>query len=180
MRSRPSRTVAPMTTAPRAERPAMAEYGVPDDLDGVLPWSWAEERLLASRNLWVVTASAAGRPHAMPVWGVWLPESSTCVFSCAPSSRKARNLAENPQATVAVDHTVEVVTVEGSTRLVTPDEASVALDAYVAKYYEDEAAWDGAKEFLAQNLIVELTPERAFGIIEDEVDFSQRATKWVW
>ena len=29
-------------TTPRAERPAMADYGVPDELDGVLPWSWAE------------------------------------------------------------------------------------------------------------------------------------------
>jgi PPOX class probable F420-dependent enzyme len=165
---------------PRAERPAMAEYGVPEDLEGVLAWSWAEERLLASRNLWVVTASADGRPHAMPVWGVWLPEPSTFLFSCAPSSRKAANLAANPRATVAVDHTVEVVTVEGTTRTVTPDEAADGLDAYVRKYYEDESAWDGAKAFLAQNLIVELTPERAFGIIEDEVDFSQRATKWVW
>jgi hypothetical protein len=34
--------------------------------------------------------------------------------------------------------------------------------------------------FLAQNKVVEVTPERAFGIIEDEVDFSQRATRWVW
>ena len=33
---------------------------------------------------------------------------------------------------------------------------------------------------MAENLTVEVTPERAFGIIEDEVDFSQRATKWVW
>ena len=158
----------------------MKEYGVPDDLDGVLPWSWAEERLLASRNLWVVTASAAGRPHAMPVWAVWLPEPSAFLFSCAPSSRKARNLAENPQVTVAVDHTVEVVTVEGTARFVTIDEVAEGLAAYVRKYYEDESTWEGAKEFVAQNKVVLVTPERAFGIIEDEEDFSQRATKWVW
>jgi nitroimidazol reductase NimA-like FMN-containing flavoprotein (pyridoxamine 5'-phosphate oxidase superfamily) len=158
----------------------MKEYGVPEDLEGVLPWSWAEERLLASKNLWVVTASAAGRPHAMPVWGVWLPEPSTFVFSCAPSSRKAANLKANPQVTVAVDHTVEVVTVEGSARLVTPDEAEAGIDAYLRKYYEDESGWDDARAFLGENLIVEVVPERAFGIIEDEVDFSQRATKWVW
>jgi hypothetical protein len=158
----------------------MAEYGVPDDLEGVLPWSWAEERLLASRNLWVVTASSVGRPHAMPVWGVWLPEPSTFLFSCAPSSRKARNLAENPRATVAVDDTVEVVSVEGTTRTVQPDEVADGLDAYVRKYYEDEGAWAGAKEFLAQNLIVELLPQRAFGVIETEEDFGPRATRWVW
>jgi PPOX class probable F420-dependent enzyme len=158
----------------------MKEYGVPDDLEGVLPWSWAEERLLASRNLWVITASADARPHAMPVWGVWLPEPSTFLFSCAPSSRKAANVKANPQVTVAVDHTVEVVTVEGRARFVTPDEASDGIDAYVRKYHEDEAAREESRAFLAQNLIIEVVPERAFGIIEDEVDFSQRATKWVW
>jgi len=169
-----------MTTTPTAQRPAMKEYGVPDDLDGVLPWSWAEERLLASRNLWVVTASAAGRPHAMPVWGVWLPEPSAFLFSCAPSSRKARNLAENPQATVAADHTVEVVTVEGTTRFVTPDEVADGIDAYVRKYHEDESAQEAAKQFVGENTVVLLTPERAFGIIETEEDFGPRATKWVW
>ncbi len=158
----------------------MAAYGVPDDLEGVLPWSWAEERLLASKNLWVVTASAAGRPHAMPVWGAWVPATSTFVFGCAPNSRKARNVAENPHVTVAVDDTEEVVVVEGTARTVVPDDVGPALDAYVAKYYEDETEWPEAKEFMAENLTLEVTPERAFGIIEDEVDFSQRATKWVW
>ena len=158
----------------------MKEYGVPDDLEGVLPWSWAEERLLASRNLWVVTASADARPHAMPVWGAWLPERSTFFFSCATSSRKVRNLRANPQVTVAVDHTVEVVTVEGTARFVTADEVGDGIDVYLAKYYEDESGWDDARAFLGQNLMVEVDPERAFGIIEDEVDFSQRATKWVW
>ncbi len=31
--------------SPVVERPQMSDYGVPDDLDGVLPWEWAEERL---------------------------------------------------------------------------------------------------------------------------------------
>jgi hypothetical protein len=29
-------------------------------------------------------------------------------------------------------------------------------------------------------VIVEVTPERAFGIIESEDDFARRATRWVW
>ena len=28
------------------DRPDMAGYGVEDDLDGVLPWTWAVERLV--------------------------------------------------------------------------------------------------------------------------------------
>jgi len=167
-------------TTPRSERPEMAAYGVPDALEGVLPWSWAEERLSACRNFWVVSVAPDGRPHAMPVWGIWLPDPGTFTFSCAPTSRKARNFATNPQATVAVDHTVEVVVVEGTVSPVDPVEADEALTAYVAKYWDTEPERDEGKAFVGQNLVLELTPERAFGIIEDEVDFSQRATRWVW
>ena len=84
-------------TTPRAERPDMSDYGVPADLADVLPWSWAEERLLRNKNFWVITASAKGRPHALPVWGVWMPDSSTFAFSCSPNARKARNIRANPQ-----------------------------------------------------------------------------------
>ncbi len=54
---------------PRAERPHMPDYGVDTPSWVPLPWSWAAERLLANRNYWVVTVSAAGRPHVLPVWG---------------------------------------------------------------------------------------------------------------
>lgn len=165
---------------PRIERPAMADYGVPEELDGVLPWSWAEERLLASRNFWVVTASSGGRPHAMPVWGVWCPWTGTFVFSCSPNSRKAHNLRANPQATVAVDDTVEVVVVEGAVRPVVAAEVDAELDAYVARYWDTEEERAEGKAFVAGHDCWELTPERAFGIIETEEDFARRATRWVW
>src|SRR5215212_4868336 len=64
-----------LSTMPQVERPAMADYGVPIDPAGALPWTWAQERLVRNKNYWVVTASANGRPHALPVWGVWLAET---------------------------------------------------------------------------------------------------------
>jgi nitroimidazol reductase NimA-like FMN-containing flavoprotein (pyridoxamine 5'-phosphate oxidase superfamily) len=179
------RSVAAMPD-PRAVRPSMADYGVPADLDGVLPWSWAEERLVRNRNYWVVTASASGRPHALPVWGVWrtdtdgAPGASGLAFSCAPSARNSRNLAENPQACVTVDDTVECVSVEGVARPVTDAaERAAIVDQYARKYAEP----DGREElagFVAQHALWFVTPERAFGIIEREEEFSARATKWVW
>jgi hypothetical protein len=33
---------------------------------------------------------------------------------------------------------------------------------------------------MRENTIFEVTPERAFGIIEREDEFAQRATRWVW
>ncbi|MDQ3146483.1 MAG: pyridoxamine 5'-phosphate oxidase family protein, partial [Actinomycetota bacterium] len=55
----------------------MPGYGIwgPTEGRGVLPWSWAEERLASSHRYWVASVGPAGQPHAMPVWGVWLTGS---------------------------------------------------------------------------------------------------------
>ncbi len=162
----------------------MADYGVPTDPGGTLPWTWAEEHLVANKSYWVVTASASARPHAMPVWGVWLPGTERFWFSCAPSARKARNLAENPQCVVTVDDTVECISVEG--RAFAVDQASGGTDvdhavtSYVEKYWPDVAVHPEMEAFVRRNAIFEVTPERAFGIIEREEEFSQRATRWRW
>ncbi|MFN8036612.1 MAG: pyridoxamine 5'-phosphate oxidase family protein [Acidimicrobiia bacterium] len=165
---------------PRAERPAMRDYGVPDALDGVLPWSWAEQRLDACRNFWVVTASPDARPHAMPVWGIWLPGPDRFAFSCSPNARKARNLRANPRMTVAVDDSVECVSVEGRAHPLTGDDREPVIASYVEKYEPDPAKRAGQADFLRAHAMWAMVPERAFGIIEREEEFSARATRWVW
>jgi nitroimidazol reductase NimA-like FMN-containing flavoprotein (pyridoxamine 5'-phosphate oxidase superfamily) len=165
---------------PEVQRPAMAAYGVPDDLDGALPWSWADTRLSSSRNFWVVTASSDARPHAMPVWGVWLSTLVRFAFSCAPQSRKARNLRTNPQIVVMVDDTVECVSLEGRAREIAGDEVDVFVDAYARKYETEPDKQTALAAFMRENSIFEVTPERAFGIIEREDEFSKCATRWVW
>ncbi len=167
-------------TTPRAERPAMKDYGVPDDLTDVLPWSWAEERLLRNRNYWVVTSSAKGRPHSMPVWGVWLPDSSTFAFSCSPNARKARNMRENPQVAFTIDDTIECVSVEGRARELAPDRQRPAAETYAVKYEPDPAKAADMVTFVMSHSMWEVVPLRAFAIIEREDEFAQRATRWVW
>ncbi len=160
----------------------MSDYGVPDDLDGVLPWSWAEERLVANRNYWVVTASAAARPSSMPVWGVWLPATERFWFSCSPNARKARNVAANPQCAITVDDTVECVSLEGTARLVDPaidpEPVAAMVAAYLVKYWDDPAVHPEMEAFLRSHAIFEVTPLVAFGIIERDDEFAQRATRW--
>jgi hypothetical protein len=169
-----------MHRVPRAERPAMADYGVADDLDGVLPWSWADERLTACRNFWIVTATTAARPHAMPTWGVWHSEVERFAFSCAPRSRKARNLRANPQIVVAADDTVECVSVEGRAHEIVGVDADPYVDRFARKYEDDPVKQAELAAFVRTNLIFEVIPDRAFGIIEREEEFSARATRWVW
>jgi general stress protein 26 len=161
----------------------MADYGVPADPAGALPWSWAQERLVANRNYWVVTASASARPHAMPVWGVWLADQDHFWFSCSPNARKARNIRANPQCVIAVDDTVECVSVEGRGRLVDPasDPAvDEAIASYLTKYWADPAVHTDMESFLRSHAFVDVTPDRAFGIIEREEEFASRATRWRW
>ncbi|MBA3267912.1 MAG: pyridoxamine 5'-phosphate oxidase family protein [Acidimicrobiia bacterium] len=169
---------------PTVERPSMSDYGVPADPAGTLPWAWAQERLVGNRNYWVVTASASARPHAMPVWGIWLPETDRFWFSCSPNARKARNIAENPRCVVTVDDTVECISVEGRARVVDQARDGDAIDhavaGYLTKYWDDPAVHPEMNTFVRSHAIVEVTPELAFGIIERDDEFAQRATRWRW
>ena len=165
--------------APRGERPNMPDYGVDTEAWAPLDWSWAAERLAGNRNFWVVTASATGRPHALPVWGVWDDGDLQFCFSCGPRSRKARNLAENPSCVFTVDDTVECLSIEGTAR---PVPAGERQDAWVARYLAkyQPLAPDLSAEFIRANAVFEVTPERAFAIIEREDEFSNRATRWTF
>ncbi len=157
----------------------MPDYGVDTPSWVPLPWSWAAERLIANRNFWVVTVSAAGRPHALPVWGVWDDDDERFGFSCGPRARKARNLEANGRAVIMTADTVECVSIEGRATPVRDDEGQARwIERYLAKY--QPLAPSISADFLRQNLIVEFEPERAFGIIEREEEFSTRATRWVF
>lgn len=174
---------------PVAERPSsMADYGVPADTEGLLPWSWAEERLAASRNCWVTTVDARGRPHSMPVWGVWLRGRERWWFSCAATSAKVRRLETNPHVVVAADNTVDVVSLEGVAVRDDGRYLDEVVDAYLAKYGAEiidaeetpEEARASLSEFIAAGSAYLVTPRVAFGVIEHAEDFGQRATRWRW
>jgi hypothetical protein len=118
---------------PTAARPKFPPgYGISKDPGGVLPWSWATERLLAGRNFWVATTRPDGRPHAMPVWGVWL--DGAAYFGASPESRKARNLARDPRVIVHLESGDEVVVLEGEAE-------RVELDERIAEAFQQKYDW---------------------------------------
>jgi PPOX class probable F420-dependent enzyme len=169
-----------MTPAsPRAERPWMPDYGVDSPGWEALPWAWAAERLAANKNFWVVTVSGDGRPHALPVWGVWDNDEGRFAFSCSPRARKARNLAANPRAVVMTDDTVECLSVEGRAEPVRDEvRREQWIERYLARYRPISP--DISADFLRQHLMMEFVPERAFAVIEREDEFSTRATRWTF
>ncbi len=155
----------------------MPEYGVDTPDWQPLPWKWAAERLVANRNYWVVTVSGSGRPHSLPVWGVWDDDEHRFGFSCGASARKARNIADNPTVVVACSDTVECVSVEGVATILADDEERRErwIERYVEKY---EPGSETMAEFVSGHLVIEVEPDRAFGIVEREDEFSTRATRW--
>src|SRR3954467_12923982 len=115
----------------RSERPSMPTgYGIATGDDGQLPWSWVERECTKSRNYWICTTRPDGRPHAMPVWGLWF--DGALVFSTDPASTKGRNLAARPDVVVHLESGDDVVIVEGRVR----ELASSRLVEYCDRYEE--------------------------------------------
>ena len=157
---------------PTASRPYAPNYGIKaaNEGSGLLPWSWAEQRLQKCKNFYLSTVSPEGRPHVMPLWGLWL--DSKFFFSTGKNSRKARNLAGNPHCTVATGNAEEAVILEGTASLVSDRQlCSRFVQAVSEKYKFDMGGY-------AEEPIYALQPRRAFGLIEK--DFVGSATRWTW
>jgi hypothetical protein len=106
-------------------------YGAPAPPGELLPWSWAEQRLVAARNYWIATTRPDGRPHCRPVWGVWLSDG----FWFSTGSLARHNLAANPQITLHLESGDEVVILEGVAAAVTgAGQLQGFLAAYNRKY----------------------------------------------
>jgi PPOX class probable F420-dependent enzyme len=159
-----------MSAAPRASRPNMPGYGIvsADEGDGLLPWSWAAEHLGSTRNYFLATTRADGRPHVMVVWGLWLDD--TFQFSTDKGSRKAKNLTDNPRCVVCPDDGDEAVIVEGVAERLDPSARGRFITEYQAKYAYDVSA-------LAE-LIYVVRPRVVFGQIEKT--FTKSATRWIF
>jgi len=165
-----------VTAEPRATRPHMPGYGIagPASGTGLLPWSWAVERLSGSHDYWLATAGSSGQPHVMPVWGVWL-DGAVC-FSSGLRSRKARDLAARPACTLTTDDAQQPVVVEGTAEPVTNVEGVRAFAAAIdAKYGTDYGV-----EFYdpALNGVWRVAPVWAFGLVQD--DFTGSPTRWTF
>jgi nitroimidazol reductase NimA-like FMN-containing flavoprotein (pyridoxamine 5'-phosphate oxidase superfamily) len=153
---------------PKAGRPHMPGYGLPRTRRGLLSWAWAKRRLTGSRNYWLVTVRPDGRPHAMPVWGVWV--DGAFHFSSGRRSRKTRNLLRNPRCVVCTDRAHEAVIVEGAAREVrSPAELARLAAPYRRKY----APWTLDPDL---GPVYRVRPRVAFGMHEKR--FLSAATRW--
>jgi PPOX class probable F420-dependent enzyme len=152
----------------RVDRPFAPGYDFvgEDEGDGLLPFEWVVDRLNESHNLWLVTTFPDGRPHAMPVWGVWV--DAAVHLSTGGESRKAKNLARDPRCVVTTEDGRRAVTVEGTARRVEMTDAFV--DAYRDKYDMDIRT-------MADSPVFAVAPSRIIAI--DESRFATAPTRFI-
>ncbi len=141
-----------------------------------LPWAWAVDQLTRARHYWISTTRPDGRPHARPVWGVWLDD----VFYFSTGSLAAGNLASNPEITVHVESDAgEAVIVEGIvSELRGRPRLRRVLDIYNEKYH-----WDMSPDS-PEGPLLAVTPRVVFGWVSDPsgldcgARFHGTATRW--
>jgi len=166
----------PHSSQPKSTRPHMPGYGVPKGTKGLLPWSWAEQRLKKSHNYWITTVKPDGSPHTMIVWGLW--SDGMFLFSTGRQSRKARNLAQNPSCVVCTEQAHEAVIVEGlAEELMDVDARRRMLALYERKYKFDMSAM--ADDILSlKEPIYAVRPKVVFG--QPEKGYPSKATRWLF
>lgn len=166
---RTPKKAAAATPSPIASRPHMPGYGMPTGIKGLLPWTWAEERLRKSHNYYVVTVRPNATPHAMPVWGIWV--DGRMYFSTGSQSVKARNLAANASCTICTEKASEAVVVEGTASSITDAARIAELSSHYSRKY---------KSFTLDpkmGPIFEVRPKVAFGLREKTF---KSTTRWTF
>jgi hypothetical protein len=151
----------------------------------LMDWSAAAEQLAALPKYWLATGRASGRPHVMPVMGVWLGGSLT--VSSRPGSVKGRNLLRGGGGGDGGGHCVVTaatdlgdLVLEGVAGHVTDLGRQRDLaEAFVAKYdwrfaLRDGRVYDDSLPGSPEYAFFEITPEKAFGYGPDGLT----ATRW--
>ncbi|SDX65638.1 PPOX class probable F420-dependent enzyme [Modestobacter sp. DSM 44400] len=141
---------------------------------GCRPWGEAERRLFASYDYWCATVRPDGRPHVMPVWGVWL--GGRLWFSSGARSRKARNLAADPRCSLTTDDARNPVVLDGVAEwVVDAGRLAAFFDAVNGKYDAGLTA-----DFLdpSVNGTYAVAPHRVIAFNGD--DFPGSPTRWTF
>jgi hypothetical protein len=158
--------IAQLPWIPPEHRAAIQHFASPQELEE-RSWETVADRLDQARTYWLATASPHGWPHARPVFGLWLGDR--LVFSLGRSNRTARDLADNPRATVHLESGEDAVIVEGLVKETSAD-GLTGGDEWVAKYRFTPPDVD--------RVAYELRPQKVF--TWSFVDLPRSLTRWVF
>jgi pyridoxamine 5'-phosphate oxidase-like protein len=145
-------------------------YGISSDSDGLLSWNYVNQEMERSRNYWVVSVRPDGRPHAAPVWGVWVDDA--LFFGTSDVSVKGRNLVADPRLVVHLESGDDVVIFEGTATRepLEPELHRRIVTAYAAKYDMAASELQGPEGWFRLRATTVLAWH--------ENDFVHSATRW--
>ena len=129
-----------------------AAYGRPTR---TLDWASVRERLEEAPAYWLATTRADGRPHVVPLDGIWVDDAWW--YGGDPQAVHIRSVQEQPRAIMHLADPMKAVIVEGTVRRVNPapDLAQRLADMSNTKYPQY-----GRKTAAAYGEALGLFPER--------------------
>lgn len=108
-----------------------AEYGSASE---TLSWSAVSRRLEEAALYWLCTVRPDGRPHAVPVDGLWM--DAAIWFGGSDAAVHQVNISTNPRVVLHIEDGSAPIIVEGVATTVVPDPAQAdALAALSKKKY---------------------------------------------
>jgi len=171
----PAKNKTRRSPGPQPSRIATPGYGFPKGAKGLLPWTWAEQRLKKSHNYWITTVKPDGSPHTMVVWGLW--QDGRFLFSTGSTSRKTRNLAVNPNCIVCTEHAHEAVIVEGLAEIADAGVRRKMIPVYERKYKFDLSTMK--EDMLSmKEPVFAVRPRVVFALWEKY--FQSKSTRWTF
>jgi nitroimidazol reductase NimA-like FMN-containing flavoprotein (pyridoxamine 5'-phosphate oxidase superfamily) len=181
--------MATASSEPKAER-NLDGYGAP-----LIPWSKVRERLEQGipqepgsggpdrHTFWLATVNSDGTPHVMPLGVLWV--GGAFYFTAGAATRKARNLAQNPQCVLTVaTHDFDLVVEGKAAKLSDPARVERIAEVYRAQGWPatvDDSGRSLTAEYSAPSAgpppwdVYEVTPETVYALGTAE---PYGATRW--
>ena len=133
-------------------------YGMPEPRENLVSLDFISGQMSQSRHYWISTVFPDGRPHVVPVWGIW--HENRFHFEGSMQTAWGKNILKDPRIAVHLPDADKVVIIEGTAHIIQDDEIDSAawdiLDtAFQRKYKVDQGspyifvhpkrvlAWDG-------------------------------------
>ena len=91
---------------------------------GPLVWTAVRTELERAQHYWIATVRPDGRPHVVPVEGLWVDDA--WYYSGSKETIHYRSVAANPQAAMHLEAATKVFVVEGEVLPIDPAQTLVA------------------------------------------------------
>jgi general stress protein 26 len=95
-------------------------YKMPETGENLVPWEFVTEQMTRSRHYWISTVFPDGRPHVVPVWGIW--HANRFHFEGSMQTAWGQNIRKNPRTAVHLPSADQVVIIEGTAHMIQDDE----------------------------------------------------------